>query len=270
MRAGLLFVPFWLSIALLVPSAWAEAPKTLLLVGQGPDGHPDQTHEYRDGVRIVARLLRDTPDLTILTESGDEPWPQGPELIGQADGVVLFVSQGAKWIHDDPRRLDALGRLTERQGGFVGLHWGIGTQAADYIDGFLRLAGGCHGGPDRKFAVLEADVVPAEHPINAGIAAFRVRDEFYYRLKFTPEAGLTPLWQAEIEGQTETIAWAWERPDGGRSAGFSGLHFHENWRLPAYRRLVAHGVLWSLGLPIPEGGLNVDLTDEELAASSAD
>ena len=36
-----------------------------------------------------------------------------------------------------------------------------------------------------------------------------------------------------------------------RSFGFSGLHFHDNWRLPEYRRLVAQGVLWSLKLPIP-------------------
>ena len=50
-----------------------------------------------------------------------------------------------------------------------------------------------------------------------------------------------------------------ERSDGGRSFGFSGLHFHENWQLPEYRRLVTQGVLWTLDLPIPIGGVDVNL-----------
>ena len=48
-----------------------------------------------------------------------------------------------------------------------------------------------------------------------------------------------------------------EREGGGRSFGFSGLHFHENWQIPEYRRLVAQGVLWTLDLPIPKDGIGV-------------
>jgi hypothetical protein len=53
------------------------------------------------------------------------------------------------------------------------------------------------------------------------------------------------------------VAWAWQRPDGGRSFGFTGLHFHDNWQLSEYRRLVVQGVLWSLKLPIPSSGVDV-------------
>ena len=53
-------------------------------------------------------------------------------------------------------------------------------------------------------------------------------------------------------------------PDGGRSFGFSGLHFHENWRVPEYRRILTQGILWTVKLPIPEKGLPVDVKDEEL------
>jgi hypothetical protein len=60
------------------------------------------------------------------------------------------------------------------------------------------------------------------------------------------------------------VAWCWERPDRGRSFGFSGLHFHDNWRLTEYRRLVAQGVLWTLKKPIPKEGLPVTVTDEDL------
>jgi hypothetical protein len=70
--------------------------------------------------------------------------------------------------------------------------------------------------------------------------------------------------QVPIDGQKETVAWSWERPDGGRSFGFSGLHFHDNWRLAPYRRLVAQGILWTLKLPIPKEGLPVDVTEADL------
>ena len=62
----------------------------------------------------------------------------------------------------------------------------------------------------------------------------------------------------KIEDREETVAWAWERPEGGRSFGFSGLHFHDNWRLPEYRRLVTQGVLWTLKLPVPAEGVAID------------
>jgi len=68
----------------------------------------------------------------------------------------------------------------------------------------------------------------------------------------------------EIDGHEETIAWAWERPDGGRSFGFTGLHYHENWRREEYRRLVAQGVVWTLKKPIPKDGLKVAVTDDDL------
>jgi type 1 glutamine amidotransferase len=58
-----------------------------------------------------------------------------------------------------------------------------------------------------------------------------------------------------IDGESYPVAWALEREGGGRSFGFSGLHFHENWQTPEYRRLVAQGVLWTLDLPIPKDGI---------------
>jgi hypothetical protein len=66
-----------------------------------------------------------------------------------------------------------------------------------------------------------------------------------------------------IDGKAETVAWAWERPDGGRSAGFSGLHFHENWKLPEYRRLMTQAVLWTTKLPVPSRGIRIELVDAD-------
>jgi type 1 glutamine amidotransferase len=245
----------------------ADAPKKLLLVAQGPDGHPAQTHEYKAGLKVLEKCLQGVSGLEVTTVSADEPWKEGPELMQRADGVVLFLAEGARWMHQDPKRLEALAKLAARGGGLVVLHWAMGTKDAKYIDGCLKLLGGCHGGPDRKYKVLETDaqIADPKHPLAAGIKDFRVKDEFYYQLKFVKaEESVKPVLRVTIDDKPETVAWSWERPDGGRSFGFSGLHFHDNWRLQPYRRLVAQGVLWTLKLPIPKEGLPVEVAEEDL------
>jgi hypothetical protein len=52
--------------------------------------------------------------------------------------------------------------------------------------------------------------------------------------------------KAEIDGQQHMVAWAWQRPDGGRSLGYSGCHYHENWARPEYQRFLSQAALWTL------------------------
>ncbi len=246
------------------PSVFGQAAKAkrLLLIGQGSDGHPPATHEFMAGVRVLEKLLAPVKGVQASVAKADEPWSDGPALIDQTDGVVMFVTQGAQWMQNDPKRHAALQRLAARNGGIVALHWGVGAKDAKYIDGQLALLGGTRGGPQRKYQILETDVklVAPTHPILVGLAGFRIRDEFYYRLDFVkPPLRVQPLLTARIDGQDETVCWSWERPDGGRSFGFVGIHFHSNWERAEYRRLVTQGILWTLGQPVPKGGLNVEI-----------
>jgi len=253
------------------------------------------------GMHIIAKLLQNVEGLdTRITNSGeawprsegpgkellseeawpanfDEAWPEGPGMIASADGIVLFREQGARWMQQDPARATALESLGKRGGGCVALHFGMGTTDAKYIDRFKALFGGCFGGSDRLHTEqnFHANLVVAapRHPICRGISDFEAVDEFYYEIKFLPlPARVTPLIQAAMsappatqpnnEASMETIAWAWQRNDGGRSFGFTGLHVHDNWRLPEYRRLVAQSILWTMKMPIPEGGIDVDVPEE--------
>src|SRR5262245_11536901 len=248
------------ALLLLVTPVYAESPKKLLLVGQGPDGHPPSTHEYMDGLKVLESVLKPVKGLDITIVKADGKWENGPELIDRSDAIVLFVSEGAKWVSSDEKRLASLKRAARRKAGVVGLHWAIGCKDAQYIDDYLSPVGGCHGGPDRKYQVVGTEVTPEpKSPVAAGLSAFRVKDEFYYRLKFAkPEGSVKPVLTAQIDGNAEPVAWTWQRPNGGRSFGFSGLHFHDNWKRPEYRRLVGQGVLWALNTSSADTGLPVE------------
>ena len=245
------------------------ARQRVLLLGQKPDGHPAATHEYMAGVQLLAKLLSRTPGVQTIVVQADSPWKDGPELLDGVDAAVVFLSEGAKWVTEEPQRLAAFQRLAKRGGGLSCLHWGMGTREAGPVAEFTSLFGGCHGGPDRKYTVVSVTAKPAtnRHPILSGIAPFEVRDEFYHALK-RPAADrmlrVVSLINVAIDGPDESVSWAAERPDGGRAFGFSGLHFHENWKLAEYRRLVLQGIVWTLKRPIPEAGLAVDVTVDDL------
>src|SRR3989454_5782212 len=97
-------------------SAADSKPKRLLIVGQGPDGHPPTTHEFMAGARVTAELLKPYKDLQAKVVNADEPWTDGPKLVDQADGIVMCVTQGAQWMQTDAQRHAALKRLAARGG----------------------------------------------------------------------------------------------------------------------------------------------------------
>lgn len=256
--------------ATVVLAAETTRPPRVLLIAGPPDGHPVTTHEYVQGLRIVHDLLK-RQGVETRQIIADDLWPDGPELLDGCDAAVLFRGEGAKWLSADLARLAAFQRLARRQGGLSVLHWGMGTRTAEPIAAFTAIFGGCHGGTDRKYQVLETTLrSPADrHPIAAGLMPFPIRDEFYYALKWPAENPVPQaVIQAEIDGGPQTVAWACTRGDGGRSFGFSGLHFHANWQRAEYRRLVIQGVLWSCGREIPADGLpSEQLALPELAPS---
>ena len=148
----------WLLFALpftiiLVPADAQAVKKRVLLLWQSPDGHPKDTHEYQLGQKILKATLEKHGNVEATLFNADEPWKDGPELLAKADGVVLFVSEGAKWLNANPDRLAAFQACAKRKAGLAVLHWGMGTKDAKNIQPFVDLFGGCHGGPGRAIAI---------------------------------------------------------------------------------------------------------------------
>jgi hypothetical protein len=242
----------------------ADKPHRLLIVDQKPDGHPPLTHEFAPGAKVLAELLKSYPEIKVTISHADDPWTEGPKLLDESDGLVMLLSEGSRWMQTNETRWAAIKRLAERGGGLTALHWSVGAKDAKFIEGQLNLMGATRGGEWRKYVESLGDYkrVDPKHPILTGVPDFTQFDEHYYRLEKRPD--IQPLLTVKIDGNDEMVAWAYEAPNKSRSFGFVGVHFHANWQLPVYRRFIVQGVLWTLKMPIPAGGVKTDIDEEVL------
>jgi hypothetical protein len=65
-------------------------------------------------------------------------------------------------------------------------------------------------------------------------------------------------------GRAEIMMWAYERPDGGRSFGFTGGHTHAHWGDPNQRKIFLNALLWIAKADIPRNGVEGAVTPEQL------
>jgi hypothetical protein len=73
---------------------------------------------------------------------------------------------------------------------------------------------------------------------------------------------------AIAKGEPQTMAWARERPDGGRGFGLTGGHVHWNWWNVNFRKLVLNAILWAAHVEVPPSGVpSRPLTVKDLEAN---
>jgi hypothetical protein len=68
----------------------------------------------------------------------------------------------------------------------------------------------------------------------------------------------------DAKGHTEAMMWAVERKDGGRGVGFTGGHYHRNWRDDNFRKVVLNAALWICKLDVPRDGVASTVTEAEI------
>lgn len=132
-----------------------------------------------------------------------------------------------------------------------------------------------------------------DHPVARGVKPFSVRDEWYYHMRFVPdEKGVTPILSdlpplntagknrsdrggnefvhADVAaGKPQHMAWVYERPDGGRGFGFTGLHVHANLGNDSFRTVLLNGVAWVAKLEIPKDGVPQRRSIRRLSSKSS-
>ena len=224
-------------------------------------------HEYFAGCTILVNALKQTPGVWPVMAA--EGWPKNEHIFDNARAVVIYTDGGPKLPFLEAARWDKVKSLVAKGTGLVVLHQAVevtedrADEFQSWLGGVFKKDIGCRGHWDMSF-----DTFP-KHAITRGVKAFSAPgDGWLYNLHFAPDA--VPVITGQVPdkartsadakahaGRAETIGWAYERKDGGRSFAFTGADWHTNWNAEGQRKLVVNGILWSAKLEIPEGGAPV-------------
>lgn len=254
---------FLLAVGFALP---AEPAKIILVAGK--PSHGPGEHEFNAGTLLLEKCLRQNPGVdTILVKGG---WPGDESVFEGASTLVFYMDGGVNHPMIAGNRLDTIGKLMKKGVGLVCLHYAVEVPKERGGKEFLDWIGGYYERPYSQNPHNDVEVTQASpaHPISRGWKSFKGRDEWYYLIRFrTNGPAPIPILTTRLpvaDPKTETIAWALERADGGRGFGFTGGHFHKNWGIQDFRRMVVNAILWSAKLDVPPDGSKCDITPEEL------
>lgn len=262
--------------------------KQIVLI-PGRDSHGPGEHEHLGGCVLLAKLLNEhVPGAeAIVTEQG---WPVDTTILDKADVIVMYSDGGG--AHAALPHLQHLDRLMKKGVGLINIHYAVEVPKGEAGDYFLKWIGGyfeIHWSVN-PFWTAKFEQFP-KHPITNGVQPFEVRDEWYYHMRFAKDAkNITPILQllppastldradgphegnkdvraAIAKGEPQVMAWAYERPGGGRGFGFTGAHMHESWKVDGFRKIVVNAIAWTAKIPVPEKGFDTPApTQKEMDA----
>ena len=262
------------------PPADFKGKKVVLVAGGKSHGPGD--HEFFAGTAVLMNLLKQTPDVwPVMVRDG---WPKNEKVFDKADAILFYMDGrgGHPVVQKD--RLKLLQGYMDKGAGWLNLHYAVdydpkhGETVVNWMGGYYdpRISTNPHWDADIRGL--------AKHPITRGVEPFKLRDEWYYNMRWIDDAkdvkdakNVTPILQAlppdntrgtadakKYLGRLETMAWAYERKDGGRAFGFTGGHFHRNWGDVNFRRTVVNAILWAAKVEVPEAGAKVDFDAADL------
>ena len=229
----------------------------------------------------------------VLTQVYLSGWPKDATAFDNADAVMFYADGGGGHPAIQGDRLVQVDRLAKSGVGIVCVHYGVevpkekgGPEFLDWIGGYFEMNWSVNPHWTAKF-----DKFP-DHPISRGVKPFEANDEWYYHMRFRPNlVGVTPILSALPPKETlsrgdgphsgnpdvrkavlermepQHVAWAAERPDGGRGFGFTGGHRHANWGNDSLRKLVLNALLWTAKVEVPAKGVESSITEDDLKSN---
>lgn len=256
-----------------------EDKKEILFLA-GDRSHGYNAHEHKAGCHLLARCLNESGldvSAQVVTQGA---WPEPWVGYDKPDSIVMYCDGYRRHMAKDHQ--DKIQTLADAGVGVACLHFGVevepaelGAQFLDWIGGYFEIGWSVNPTWEASYESFP------EHPIANGVRPFSIRDEWYYHMRFQPEMeGVTPILStlpplrtltdrahdrnrgsnptvhaAVQAGQKQHTAWAYERPNGGRGFGFTGGHFHQNWKQDDFRKLVLNALVWTAKAEVPEAGV---------------
>ncbi|REK19971.1 MAG: hypothetical protein DWQ45_26010 [Planctomycetota bacterium] len=269
-----------------------SAPRKVVLIA-GPKSHGpvgNGIHDYPWSVKLL-KVMLDNSNVSehVVVEYHIGGWPEDETTLGDAD-TIMVVSDGRDGdkYEEAPhfaseQRAALVQRQIDRGCGFVTFHFStfapdnFAQQSFDWTGGYFDWDE--NGRWYSAIEVHETEIEPAtpEHPLLRGVAPFSMKEEFYFNIRF-PESDaagkVVPILSVPVlpgrEPDGNVVAWARERPDGGRGFATTCGHFYDNWRHAEFRKLILNALVWTAGLEPPASGVEARYyTHREITAALA-
>ena len=262
-------------------SAEQKKKKNILFIAGNPS-HANGEHEHRAGCMLLAKALNES-GLPVEAKVHYYGWPKDESVLEGIDALVIYADAGG--------RIDAKAELVNEKVkagmGVMFIHYGVHPNKKlgerfykDWIGGYF----------DNAVSVNPhwvADLTPKPgHDVARGLPEkFFAHDEFYYGMNFkkdcphckslvdaTPtEKNITRynnIWHEVGEagmGKPQSLMWCRDKEGRGRGVGFSGGHYHHNWAIDDFRKLVLNAIVWVARGDVPKNGVSSPkITKEEL------
>lgn len=262
--------------------------KKIVMVAGTPSHSPGE-HEFNAGCLLLKKSLdQNAPQVVCTAYNGG--WPVDSTAFDNADAVFLYSDGGGGHPAIQRDHLALLDALARQGVGIAAAHYAVEVPKEKGGPEFLNWIGGYF---EAYWSVnphwtLDKTKLAKDHPITRGVRPFAINDEWYYHMRFRDNMqGVTPILSAlppdatrgadgansphggnphvqKRKGMAEVLAWAAERPDGGRGFGFTGGHFHRNWGHDDNRKLMLNALLWVANAEVPQDGVNSTVTEDEL------
>ncbi|MBL8856021.1 MAG: NPCBM/NEW2 domain-containing protein, partial [Planctomycetaceae bacterium] len=255
-----------------------DKPRIVFLAGN--PSHGFGSHEHAAGCRILAQAIEKSTDGAVTCEVYTGGWPENDTVLDGARSIVMYADGGGG--HPALGHLPRLKELMDQGVGFVCLHYAVevptdhgGPEFLEWLGGYFETHWSVNPHWEADFQSLP------DHPVSRGVRPFKAMDEWYFHMRFQPQMrGVTPILtavppletirrpdgphsgnpavrQAVSNGEPQHTAWVYERPNGGRSFGFTGGHFHWNWGREEILKVVSNAIIWTAKVEVPQSGLPV-------------
>ena len=271
-------------------SAVSFAADTKIVLIAGRPSHGPGSHEHNAGMLLFQKCLNQIPGIKAEVYSGG--FPKDAAVFDGASAVAIYSDGGGGHPALQGDGLATLGKLMDKGVGLALIHYAVEPTKEKGNKEFIAWAGGCFeiNWSVNPFWTANFKNLP-KHPVANGVKPFSMNDEWYYHMRFADDMkGVTPILfdlpgtdtlkrpdgahsgnpavrKDVADGKPQTVAWAFERANGGRGFGFTGGHNHAGWADENMRKVVLNGLLWVSKVDVPAEGVQSKLTDDELKAN---
>jgi len=263
-----------------------ERRKLVFVAGRPSHGPGD--HEFNAGSKLLQKCLNENVP-QIVTAFYKDGWPADPTAYDNADAIMLYMDGGGGHPVIQRNRVAEIEHLMKHGVGLACAHYAVEVPKEKGGPDFLNWIGGYFEMDWSVNPHWDAAILPLpKHPITRGVQPFKLNDEWYFHMRFRDKmehvipilsavapantmnrgdgshSGNPAVREAVKNKEPQHLAWAYERPDGGRGFGYTGGHFHRNWKDDNNRKLYLNALVWICKLDVPSNGVESKVTDEQM------